>query len=310
MRAGFAKLVECTGSVRLCQDQAMKEVASLLGHAHLEMAILCLGSLLRCSAEPLALRLHDDGSLTAGDRERLASALGEPALVPRAEADDRVAEVLARRPALAAFRRANPLALKLVDAVVCAGDELAYCDTDVLFVRPFSGLFHGETGGAVFMADRQNAYSIRSWHLLRHRRLRLPRHVNSGILQFPRAAWDPDLLEWYLGRPEMGFAPVWMEQTAWALLGAAAGCRLFDPRQIVIPQGPPPAAPPAEIVALHFVSPVRGLLPLWAAVRVEGRASVPVGRVPAGRCGALTLAATEVRRRLGRSGFFSRPAAC
>src|SRR6185369_1948831 len=101
---------ECTGSVRLCQDRRMKRVASLLGHAHVEMAALCLGTLLRGSAEPLALRLHDDGSLTSEDRERLAAALNDPEVVPRAEADERVAEVLARRPALAAFRRRNPLA--------------------------------------------------------------------------------------------------------------------------------------------------------------------------------------------------------
>jgi len=275
----------------------MKRVASLLGHAHVEMAALCLGTLLRGSAEPLALRLHDDGSLTSEDRERLAAALNDPEVVPRAEADERVAEVLARRPALAAFRRRNPLALKLIDAVVCAGPELAYCDTDVLFLRPFSGLLP-DGAGAAFMADHQNAYSVRSWHLLRHRRLRLPRHVNSGVIHFPTAAWDPDLLEWYLGRPEFGFAPVWAEQTAWALLGARAGCRLFDPAQIRIPK--PGMQDSGEIVALHFVGPVRSLLAEWAGRPLADGPPVPIGRVPAGRCGAFDLAWTEVRRRLGR----------
>jgi hypothetical protein len=287
-------------------------VASLLGHRHVDMAVLCLGSLLGGAAEPLALRLHDDGSLTAGDRERLAAALGEPVVIPRSEADERVADVLSRRPALAAFRRANPLALKLIDTVLYArdeaGTELAYCDTDVLFLRPFAGLFPvseiatSETATATFMADHQNAYSVRSWHLVLHHRLRLARHVNSGVIQFPTAAWDPDLLEWYLGRPEFGFAPVWMEQTAWALLGAAAGCRLFDPRQIAIPIAGPSSASD-ERVALHFVSPVRALLPLWEsrAVRAgDGRPPVAVGRVPAGRCGPLDLAADELRRRLAR----------
>jgi hypothetical protein len=275
----------------------MKRVASLLGHAHVEMAVLCLGSLLRGSAEPLALRLHDDGSLTAADRERLAAALNDPEIIPRAEADERVAEVLARRPGLAAFRRRNPLALKLIDAVLCAGPELAYCDTDVLFLRPFSGLFP-DGAGAVFMADHQNAYSVRSWHLLRHRRLRLPRHVNSGVIHFPTAAWDPDLLEWYLGRPEFGFAPVWAEQTAWALLGARIDCRLFDPQQIRIPDREMEDG--EGIVALHFVGPVRSLLAEWAGRGFADGPPVPIGRVAAGRCGVLDLALTEARRRLGR----------
>src|SRR5579864_7907589 len=93
-------------------DGTDRPVATLLGHAHVEMALLCLGSLLRFSATPLRLRIHDDGSLTRADLERLAG-LGQPEIVSRQEADDRLAEVLAARPATRAFRAANPLALKL-----------------------------------------------------------------------------------------------------------------------------------------------------------------------------------------------------
>jgi hypothetical protein len=284
-------------------------VASLLGHAQVEMAILCLGSLVQGSAEPLALRLHDDGSLTDEDRERLAAALDNPLFVARPDADERAAGILAGRPALAAFRRRNPLAMKLVDIVLYAGDTLAYCDADVLFLRPFNRLFPPGEPAAVFMADRQNAYSVRSWHLLQDRlgdrRLRLPRCVNSGILRFPTAAWDPDLLDWYLAQPNFGFAPVWMEQTAWALLGGAAGCRLFDPMQIAIPEpGEIPAeGAPDDRIALHFVSPVRSVLPNWAARAVsrgDPRPPVAVRQVPAGNCGFLGLVATEGRRALGR----------
>lgn len=278
-----------------------RTVSSLLGHRHVEMAVLCLGSLLRTSAEPLALRLHDDGSLTAEDRERLAAGLGDPEIVARAAADERAAEILKSRPALVAFRRTNPLALKLIDAVLFAGEELAYCDTDILFLRPFTGLFP-QGVGAAFMADHQNAYSLRSWHLLRHRRLRLPRHVNSGLIHFPATAWDPDLLDWYLSRPEFTFAPVWAEQTAWALLGERAGCRLFDPARIRIPAAAERPEQETETVALHFVGPVRGLLESWTglAVSEDSRPPVEISRVAAGRCGVLDLAATEIRRRLGR----------
>jgi len=280
-----------------------RKVTSLLGHRHVEMAVLCLGSLLRASAEPLILRLHDDGSLTAQDRERLAADLGEPEIISRREADERVADLLSGRSALAAFRRTNPLALKLIDAVLFAEEELAYCDTDILFLRPFSSLFP-QGAGAAFMADRQNAYSVRSWHLLRHHRLCLPRHVNSGLIHFPIAAWDPGLLEWYLSRPEFAFAPVWVEQTAWALLGEKAGCRLFDPEQIRIPEAAerPSEERRTETVALHFVGPVRELLESWAGQAAAGdpRTPVEIGRVAAGRCGVVDLAVTEAGRRLGR----------
>jgi hypothetical protein len=277
-------------------------VSSLVGHRHVEMAVFCLGSLLRRSTEPLALRLHDDGSLTPEDRERLGEALDNPLVVTRPETEERVAGLLAHRPALAAFRDDNPLALKLIDAVLHAGEELAYCDTDVLFLRPFAGLFRfpNPQTGAVFMSDRQSAYSIRSWHLLRHRRLALPCRVNTGIILFRTALFDPDLLEWYLSRPEFRFAPVWVEQTAWALLGATARCRLWDPNLVRLPR--PGEEEPVGAVALHFVNPLRHLLPrfLERAKDRAGEPPVPIGTVAARRCHFWDLAWTEARRRLAR----------
>jgi len=280
-----------------------KTVATLLGHAHVGMALDCLGSLLRCSADPLRLRVHEDGTLTAEDRDRLAGALGGIDFVSRAEADERVAERLAGRPALRAFRGRNPLALKLLDIpLLTAGDDLAYCDADILFLRPFSGLFQfpdAETG-AIFMSDRQNAYSVRSWHLLSHRRLALPCRINSGLLLFRTRHFDLDLLEWYFARPEFGFAPVWIEQTAWALLAWGAGCRLWNPDLVRLPEPGESAA--GDAVALHFVSPLRGLLPGFLE-RTKDRASEPpvaVGTIPARRCHAWDLARTEARRRWAR----------
>jgi len=280
-----------------------RTVATLLGQPQVEMALTCLGSLLRYSAQPLQLRIHDDGTLTPDDLARLGQGLSCPEIVPRNEADARVEEVLARRPALQAFRRGNPLALKLIDVVVHAGvDDLAYCDSDVLFLRPFSGLFQPRQpeAGAIFLSDRQNAYSVRSWHLLRHRRLVLPCRINTGVLQFRTWHFDPDLLEWYFSRPEFSFAPVWAEQTAWALLGQRAGCRLWSSRQLRLPL--PYQKEPGDAVALHFVSPLRSLLPrvLERAADRTGEPPVWLETVPARRCRVWNLAWTEARRRMRR----------
>ena len=278
-------------------------VAVLLGHAHVDMALLCLGSLLAYAAEPVSLRIHDDGTLTEEDRERLA-ALAEPGFVPRAEAEERLEEHLAAYPATRALRRSNPLGLKLVDAPLLApGERLLFCDSDVLFFRPFSGLW-GEAGEAVFLRDAQNAYSVRSWQVLREPRLRLPCGVNTGIVGFPRAAYDPDLLEWFLSHPEYQRTPVWVEQTAWALLGGRAGCRFVDPARVRLPReaAGDRAELADEIVALHFVSPRRGLLPVFADRARDRRGEPPVRlrTVPAPLCDGWDLAATELRRRLRR----------
>src|SRR5262245_61574357 len=277
------------------------KVATLLGHAQVEMAIACLGSLLRYSGDPLHLRVHEDGTLTVSDRERLEAGLGNFEFIPRAEADKRMADLLGGRPVLRAFRQANPLALKVLDVPLLANGSVAYCDTDVLFLRPFSGLFRfpGPEVGAIFMSDYQNAYSLRSWQLLRHSQLRLPCRVNTGLLYFRTQYFDPDLLQWYLSRPEFGFAPVWVEQTAWALLGARAGCRLWHPRRIRMPT---PGEENGEAVALHFVTPLRGLLP-WVLARAQDRTGEPppqVETVPSRPCQSWDLGWTELRRRWER----------
>jgi hypothetical protein len=279
-------------------------VSVLLGHAHVEMALLCLGSLLAYAAEPVRLRIHDDGTLTEGDRERLAAGLAEPGFVPRAEAEERLEQHLASRPATRALRRSNPLGLKLVDApLLASGERLLFCDSDVLFFRPFSGLW-GEAGEAVFLRDTQSAYSVRSWQMLREPRLRLPCRVNTGIVGFPRAAYDPDLLEWFLSHPAYQRTPVWAEQTAWALLGGRAGCRFVDPERVRLPpeEEGDRVELPDEIVALHFVSPRRGLLPAFTARARDRRGEPPVllRTVPAPLCRSWHLAATELLRRLRR----------
>lgn len=281
---------------------APRIVESLLGRAQVEMAISCLGSLIGHSADPIRLRLHDDGSLGAEDRERLGQALGEPVMISRAEADELVAPLLSTRPALAALRARHPLFLKLVDLAVLAPNdgeraEIAYCDADVLFQRPFFGLFRPAPGaGATFMADGQNAYSVRSWQLLRHRRLALPERLNSGLFRYALRSFDPDLLEWFAARPELHRTPPWIEQTAWALLAQRAGCRLYDPSQIAIPRAAEPL--PTDAVALHFVNPVRSRLAeaVPSALKRRGEPPVEIRSAPARRLSPLGLAATEARR--------------
>jgi hypothetical protein len=276
-------------------------VSTLLGHAHVGMALVCLASLLRRSAGALRLRVHDDGSLTAADLERLAAGLGEPAVVARREADERLADVLATRPATRAFRAANPLAQKLLDVTLLAdAGELAYCDSDVLFLRPFSRLFELPPGaGALFMSDRQNAYSVRSWQLAREPRLRLAGRVNTGIIAFRTRLFDPDLVEWFLSRPQYRFAPVWVEQTCWALLAQPAGCWLLDPEAIAIPVAGREAADRRR-VALHFVSPVRGLLARYAGGDGETPPAAPPDAAGEGGEGGETAEPARVRSRAAR----------
>lgn len=290
-------------SVSRHEGQQPLPVATLLGHAHVDIALRCLGSLLRYSAEPLGLVVHDDGTLTESDRSRLAASLAEPRFIARDEADRQVEPLLARHPRTLRFRRENPLALKLLDGPLLGREPLfRYCDSDVLFLCPFTGLFELPPGlDAAFMADSQNAYSLRSWQLLFDRRLRLTARVNSGLVLFRQERFDLDRVEHVLTRARPGFARVWLEQTCWAALAGPLRSAWFDPRAVAFPRHAPGSG---NAVAVHFVGPLRSRFEIWAAAESSAGAGAPqrVELARCDRCGAGRLAGTELRRLFRRLG--------
>ena len=271
-------------------------VATLLGHKQLPVALPCLRSLLQQSADSVSLRLHDDGSLDDGDIERLGSELGSVTLVMRSEADLRADAMLAGYPNTRAFRSQHALALKLVDLWLFGGESIVYCDADVLFLRPFRGLFRpGPAPRAVFMSDVRTSYSIKSWQLLRLSEARPIRDVNTGIILFPTNGYDPDRVEWFLGRPELHSPPVWAEQTCWAFLAAGVPCEILSPAQFAIASHPPKTP-----VALHFVTPSRHLIADYLRPMDAGPLPVDVAFVPARQCTPGSLLASEIARRVAR----------
>jgi hypothetical protein len=269
-------------------------VASLVGRRQMAFAVPCLESLLRCSADPIVLRVHDDGTLTDDDRALIGERLGA-AVVTRAEADALVEPELRGYPRLSAFRKQNPLALKLVDVALFERDGVRFCDADILFQRPFAGLFRADVRGPLFMYDRQNAYAVKPWHVLPGRGLRLIGHLNSGIVVAPRSLFDVERLEDFLGRASLE-PPVWIEQTAWAMLASSSSSRLLDRHQFAIA---PEGVGGGSAIAIHFVSPARLLLTQALEQPRERPVETPVKVVSAGaaRVGCVGLAISALRRK-------------
>jgi hypothetical protein len=227
------------------------------------MTIRTLPSLARCSDRPLRFLLHDDGSLLPGDCDRLRAALGDVTILGRASADEIVEPLLAGSPCVRRFRRRNPLALKLLDVMLCAGGEdLAYCDTDVLAFRPLTALWDwpDTDTAAVFMPDEQNAYALRPWHLVGPDAINVPLRVNTGLMLVRAMHYDLDFIEWLLAREFGVYAriPGWVEQTCWAALGQRINCRLYDPSQVRVMRSAACFEDDAILVG-HFTSSVRGL---------------------------------------------------
>lgn len=273
-------------------------VHTLLGRRQLSFAIRCLSSLLVHCRDEVTLALHDDGTLGADDWQLLQEAINPASCWARSDADDRIEPLLAKHPRCLAFRRSHVFGPKLFDGALAGeGEFFYYADADILFIRPFRGLFTPieAPAGALFMRDRQNAYALRPWQLLPPRALRVPGHINSGIVVVRRSLFDLDFVEWALSRLDTGYALTWHEQTIWALLASQVGCRILDRRQFVIPTFG--VTPPGEAIGLHWVSSVRGAL---ASFVEPPSPAIPLRALstPSHRCGPLDLLGNSLRRRL------------
>lgn len=255
-------------------------VRTLLGAKAFAPSLLCLRSLVEYSADAVRLVVHEDGTLQEEHREAIRRICPAAQFVSRSAADAAVYELLAKYPHCLAFRRAEVMALKLFDIHLLAPGPVAYCDSDVLFLRPYTGLFapRHELAWPVFLRDTSHAYAVRPWRLRPFGRFKLVGFLNAGLTLAPTGYLDLDFLEWLLGNlsSDRVFARrrCWTEQTCWAALAARSGARLLDPRQVMVAT-PTMAGYTKETVAIHSVSTYRGQVFTFAS-RQRPREETPV----------------------------------
>jgi hypothetical protein len=236
-----------------------------MGESTLSTTLLCLPTLVRYSADPLTIIVHEDGSLSSKSRELLQAAVPGVEFVNRRDADDAVNGSLARYPNCRAARDSNIMFLKMFDVALLEPGDLAYCDSDILFLRPFQNLFPDCTPGpaALFMTDSRHGYAVRPWQLSPLGKIRLAGHSNAGLMRIKKGFLDLDYVEWLLKRLSLSSAwarrKYWHEQTCWAALGGRAGCALWDRNQIVMATRDMRGFS-NESVAIHFVSTYRNHL--------------------------------------------------
>lgn len=281
-----------TAAINSLPARAPVTVATLVGHRDTAMAVTCLGSLVDCCRQSLQFRVHDDGSLKATDKAQLAERLGKVEFIDRQEADAQLASRLANYPFCQKMRARQIYGLKLFDVpLMCEADEIAFCDSDILFLRPFEGLFDwpDDQTGCLFMQDWQEAYAIRPWHLLPGSGIRLPRQLNCGLFFLRRHSYDLEVFEELIARDYAAFHQLpWLEQTCWGQLAMRTGGRFWSEAQIRVIRSA--ASVTDDLVAGHFTSPVRGLLPRAQRRVALDRALIRVVTEPMAGLTALRLA--------------------
>jgi hypothetical protein len=223
-----------------------------------DLAIHCLNSAVQLSTDPVQVVIHEDGSLTLEDREKLTSGLPGVRILDRQVADERMAERLAAYPNARSFRDGSVWGLKLLDVVLAEPGLCFYLDSDIRFFRPFRGLFVDAStrGRCVFLRDTVwQAYSIRPWHLLDQRGLRVASGINSGLTLCDPQVFDLGFVDWFLGQLDWRVIPAWTEPTCWAALALRADGQAVDPEQVTNLY--PSAKVTEQTLGAHFLSAYR-----------------------------------------------------
>lgn len=237
---------------------SVSSLRTLLCHRDVGLAIHCLDSVMRLSADPVQLVIHDDGSLTPEDREKLAKALPGLRILDRQVADELMAERLSAYPNARAFREGSVWGLKLLDVVLAEPGLCFYLDSDIRFFLPFRGLFADAAtrGRCVFLRDTVwQAYSIRPWHLLDQRGLCVASGINTGLTLCDPQVFDLGFVDWFLGQLDWRVIPAWTEPTCWAALALRANGQAIDPKQVTNLY--PSAKVTAQTLGAHFLSAYR-----------------------------------------------------
>jgi len=237
-------------------------VQSLIGRASLSFYLDCLQSLLKNCKDQISLVIHEDGSLEENDRERARKLLGENLkfAVPE-ETIEKTLDQLSGRPRCQAMRKDSLWGVEFFDPLFDQPDDPIsyYIDADILFLRPFFGLFEPEEveGGALFLGDIQwDAYCLRPWHLSSFgKHPVIVKGITTALVCWDKRAIDWDYLEWFLGQKKLHSIPDWVMPTAQAGLAQRCQARVVSPTQL--PNLYPNASIEKETFGVHMLGSYR-----------------------------------------------------
>jgi len=222
------------------QDDKKIIVQSLIGGNQLPFYLRCLKSLIAFCQERIDLQLHTDGSLSQEELDVIHSELDETMLTitDSSKNTSRVLDYLQGRPNCQKIRKDSIWGIEFFDPIYAFPHQPIsfYLDADILFLRPFSGLFDRieVKGGAIFLKDtRWDAYSFRPWHMLTGKKKpQAVEGITTGLVFWDKAAIDWDYLEWFLGEHRLHQISEWVMPTAQAGLANRCDAKTVCPKQI------------------------------------------------------------------------------
>ena len=215
-------------------------VQSLIGGSQLPFYLRCLKSLIAFCQDRIDLQFITDGTISQKDKDSIHSELDGTiaTITDSSETTSRVLDCLQGRTNCQKFRKDSIWGIEFFDPIFAFPNDTIsfYLDADILFLRPFSGLFDRNQvkDGAVFLKDTQwDAYSFRPWQMLSvKKRPQAVKGITTGLVFWDKAAIDWDYLEWFLGEHHLHQIPEWIMPAAQAGLANSCEAKTICPRQL------------------------------------------------------------------------------
>ena len=238
-------------------------VQSLIGGSQLPFYLRCLKSLVTFCQDRIDLQLHTDGSLSQEEKHCIHAELDgtKVTITDSSKNKRRVLDCLQGRPNCQKVRKDSIWGIEFFDPIFAFPDDPIsfYLDADILFLRPFSGLFvrNQVKGGAIFLKDTQwDAYSFRPWQMLAGtKRPEAVKGITTGLVFWDKSVIDWDYLEWFLGEHRLHQIPEWIMPTAQAGLAHRCDAKTISPRYL--PNLYPNAQTHNDTLGVHLLGSYR-----------------------------------------------------
>jgi hypothetical protein len=250
----------------------MITITNLVCHRDIEMAITSLKSFVHSYKDDYNVNIYQDGTLTVED-EALLREIPGVTIKNKNEVDEITDEALVKYPNCRQWRGQNAFTIKLFDMAIIEKNDFVYFDSDVFFLRPFTGLDRKAAGqeSLVLMSDRFDYYSMNYYERYIHPRIKFPDKINAGFYYLKTGTLDLDLFEWIFRKQE--FFPhdkeLWRvslaDQTAWALLAAKKNASIWQKNQVLIPTSMGDIQ--ASTIAVHVIKRLAGFNILYTGIK-------------------------------------------
>lgn len=215
-------------------------VQTLIGSKELPFYLRCLSSLLENSEQKIELLLHTDKTFSKSAKDSILANFKQETIsfCDPIKNEQRTLDHLSGYPHCQKIRHESIWGIEFFDPIFSIpNDPISfYIDADILFLRPFSGLFDKSVveGGALFIRDTQwDAYCIRPWHLIgTGMKPKIVQGITTAVVCWDKRCIDWDYLEWFLGSTHLQVIPEWILPTAQAGLASMCNAKTIAPHQI------------------------------------------------------------------------------